>query len=71
MTAHLNFDDVRSLEAKIDEKAHDLFKAKSGKPQLQVSRLLKTELGEEKTALCFEGSQYIKDLSQLKALEHV
>jgi hypothetical protein len=71
MTLHLNLDDIGSLEVKIDEKANDLFKAKSGKPQLQVSRLQETELGDEKTVVCFVGNQCIKDISQLKALKYV
>jgi hypothetical protein len=71
MTVHLNLDDTRSIEAKIGEKAYDLFKAKPGKPQLQVSRLPETELGEGEAAVLPIGNQHIKGLSQLKALEHV
>jgi len=73
MASYLNLDDVGSLKAKIDEKAHDLFKAMPGKSQLQVYRLFKARFGEGKgkEATNFVRNQDVGNVSQIQALEHV
>jgi hypothetical protein len=71
MASYRNLDDAGILKAKIDEKAYDLFKAKPEKPQLQVNRLFKTMIGEDKETTCLVRNQNVGDVSQIKALEHV
>jgi hypothetical protein len=71
MASYLNLDGTECLKAKIDEKAHDLFKPKPGKPQLQVSRLFKTRTAEGKETTRFVRNQDVGDVSQIKAMEHV
>ena len=71
MASYLNLDNTESLRAKIDRKAYDLFKAKYGKPQLQVSRLSKVTSGEGKETICFMENQDVESISQIKALKYV
>lgn len=71
MAAYLQLDDVNSLKAKIDDKAHDLFRAKSGVAPLQVSRYFKTKVGKGKEANCFLKNQDVWDNKEVKSLRHV
>ncbi|CZR67923.1 uncharacterized protein PAC_17822 [Phialocephala subalpina] len=71
-TYHL--DDLRSLEKKINEKAHDLFKEKPGRAGLQVTRIFKQKTGNRDIRES-ERTVFIKDLdvcdvSAVKALQH-
>jgi hypothetical protein len=71
MVSYLNLDDVEIFNAKIDKNAHDLFKSKPGKPQLQVSRLLKTGTRKGNETVSYVRNQDVANISQMKALEHV
>ncbi|MAD84145.1 MAG: hypothetical protein CL912_14375 [Deltaproteobacteria bacterium] len=68
-------DDLRSLRAKVDGKAHDLFKAKDGVASLQV-----TQVFRDRRANCSVGSiqtgafvqdQDVWNLGEIRALRNV
>jgi hypothetical protein len=61
-------DDIKS---KIERKSDDLFGSKSGKPQLQVVRVYRSELPEEKDVLCVVGNRDVDNRSQLEVSRQV
>jgi hypothetical protein len=70
MASHFDAEDNDSLNAKIDQKAAILFRARENKPRLQVTKCFKkTEDGRE--LVCVERNQDVTDISELKALQHV
>jgi hypothetical protein len=71
MVSYINPECLESLTTKIEKKAYDLFKAKPGRPQLQVNRLFKTRTAEGKDIRRFEGNQDVLDVSHIRALEAV
>src|SRR5436190_14197566 len=71
MVSYLNPERLECLTARIEEKAHDLFKVKPGKPQLHVKRVFKTRTPEGKEATGFARNRHISDVSHIKGLEDV
>jgi hypothetical protein len=71
MSPNFSVDDLDSLRTKIDSKASNLFKEKKGKAPLQVSRVFRGKIGEEKDTPCFVRDQNVWDKSQIKALKNV
>lgn len=74
-TYRYHLDDLQSLEKKIDEKAHDLFKAKPGHAGFQVTRISKQKIGKRNIGES-ERNVVIRDLdvcdlSAVRALQHV
>lgn len=69
MAAYLELDDVDILREKVDRKAHDLFKARPGVAQLQVSRYgsLRTEDGKEESYSL--RNQELKNLSDVRTAQ--
>lgn len=70
-TYHL--DDLQIIERKIHDKAHDLFKVKPGKAQLQVTRISKRISGkqDENQRTVFVKDLDVSDLAQVKELRDV
>jgi hypothetical protein len=64
MVSFSSLDDVRSIQLKIDEKAHDLFKEKSGHPPLAVTRI-------QENGNSFEKDRKVLELSHIKMLRNV
>lgn len=68
-------DDLRSLQTKVQEKAHDLFKAKAGISPLQVTRIFRNsranELAEKDNIPHFFKDQDVWNSAQVKALRNV
>jgi hypothetical protein len=71
MASYLTLEDSGSLNAKIDEKASDLFKARKRKPQLQVTKCYKRTTEEGKGTMCIERDQDVRNMFELKTLRHV
>lgn len=63
--------DKQWFQEQINETAHDLFKAKPGKPQLQVYRASGASGDVEKVLLRNIEIEDVHDVSQLKALKNV
>jgi hypothetical protein len=71
MPCYLNLEDSDSLKAKIDKKAPDLFKARKGKPQLQVNKCHKKKTEDGKETVYVEVNRDVRNMFELKALRHV
>jgi hypothetical protein len=71
MPPSFSMDDLVSLRTKIDSKAANLFKEKKGKAPLQVSRVFRSKIGEDKDTPCFVRDQNVWDKSQIEALKNV
>ena len=75
MSSPLALDDTRSLQTKIDRRAHDLLKGKPGKAPLQVTRIFKGSVDEdkegEKQVSCFVKNQDVWDIPQIRGLQNV
>ncbi|CZR68126.1 uncharacterized protein PAC_18025 [Phialocephala subalpina] len=65
-------DDIRSLQTRIEQKAHDLFKGKPGQAPLQVTRIFRerSEKYEQKEATWVVIKNDVDDLSCVKALSN-
>ena len=68
MAMYLKLDDVEGLKEKLDGKADNLFRAKPGVPQLQVSRYGRSNDEEGKEGTSFLGNQDVEDLSEIRSL---
>ncbi|KAF8849338.1 hypothetical protein BDZ45DRAFT_732300 [Acephala macrosclerotiorum] len=68
MTPMHHFDDLRSLEKKINEKAHNLFKAKPDRAGLQVTRVFKRKIGtkDDSERNVVVKNADVRDLAQVK-----
>jgi hypothetical protein len=66
-----NFDDIECLQGKIGRIAGRLFKEKPDFAPLQVSRIFKGTIAEDKTTACYVRNQDVWDVSQVKALKNV
>ena len=68
-------DDLRSLKAKVDGKAHDLFKAKEGLAPLQVTRVFKDRRANSSVrniqTEVFVQDQDVWNLGEIRALRNV
>jgi hypothetical protein len=71
MASYLKLEDNEGLKARIDEKASDIFKARKGKPQLQVNKCYKKKTDEGKETMCIERDQDVRNMFELKGLRHV
>jgi hypothetical protein len=71
MASYLNLEDNEGLKARIDKKASDLFKARKGKPQLQVNKCYKKKTDEGKETMCIERDRDVRNMFELKGLRHV
>ncbi|KAH7323468.1 hypothetical protein BKA65DRAFT_69674 [Rhexocercosporidium sp. MPI-PUGE-AT-0058] len=67
-------DDIRSLQTKVEEKAHDLFKGKAGISPLQVTRIFHgrcaNELAEKENAPRLVKDEDVWNSVQVKALRN-
>ncbi|KAH9211753.1 hypothetical protein DL95DRAFT_369317 [Leptodontidium sp. 2 PMI_412] len=74
MASMYRLDDLRSLQTKVQEKAHDLFKAKAGISPLQVTRIFRNsranELAEKDNIPHFFKDQDVWNSAQVKALRN-
>ena len=70
MASYLDLEDGERLKAKINEKAPDLFKARKGKPQLEVYKCQK-KTKEGKETVCIERDRDIRNMFDLKPLRNV
>jgi hypothetical protein len=66
-------DDIRRLESRIEEKEHDLFKAKPDESPLQVTRVFKKRGKEsgDKEAIRFKVKKDINNVSEVEAWRNV
>jgi hypothetical protein len=71
MEWYLKLEDSESLKAKIDERAPDLFKARKGKPQLEVKSYAKKRIEEGKDFVCIKDHRDVENMFDLKALRYV
>jgi hypothetical protein len=72
MATKFQLDDNRSLELKINQKAHDLFKEKKGHPGLQVTRIFKRGNGRDSSLRnAFVRDLDVCDVSQVKSMRDV
>jgi hypothetical protein len=68
MAAQLKLDDVESLKEKLDERADNLFKARPGVPQLQVTRYGRPSSEDEEKRENFQRNREVKDISAIRNL---
>jgi hypothetical protein len=68
MTFFSSLDDMRTIRMKVDQKAHDLFKEKTGQAPLTVTRILNPQ---ETNATPFEKDRKVLNLSDIKRLRNV
>jgi hypothetical protein len=68
MAMYLKLHDVDSLKHKLDGKASDLFKARAGVAQLQVSRYKTSRSEDTKESFSFLRNRDLKDASEIKKL---
>jgi hypothetical protein len=71
MESYLKLEDSESLKAKIDKRAPDLFKARKGKPQLEVKGYTEKRIEEGKDFVFIEDHRDVENMFDLKALRHV
>jgi hypothetical protein len=73
MSGHYAFDDLRSLKTKINDKAYDSFKEKSGTAPLQVTRIILGRIlnGKEKEVNHLVRDQDVWKLSEVKTSTQV
>lgn len=68
MASFSSLDDMRSIQLKIEGKAHDLFKEKpGGQAPLSVTRILKSQ----ENGRFFEKDRKVLNLSHVKMLRNV
>jgi hypothetical protein len=67
MASFSSLDDMSSIRLKIEEKAHDLFKEKSGQALFSVTRIL----GCQENGKFFEKDRKVLNLSHIKMLRNV
>jgi hypothetical protein len=68
MASFSTLDDMRSLRAKIDQKAHDLFKSKPGQAPLTVTRVFNSQESKSKG---FEKDREVWTLPDIKRFPNV
>lgn len=66
-----NFQSVEYFREKIEKRAHGTFKAEAGSPQLQVYRLLVSEIKGKPKRFEVVKNQDVENISQIKELEKV
>lgn len=66
MASFSSLDDVKSIQLKIEGKAHDLFKEKSGQ-SMAVTRILRAQ----ENGKSFEKDKKVLNLSHIKMLRNV
>lgn len=71
MTSYYSFDDIECLQEKVDRAAPELFKKQPGLPPLEVSRVYKEEIGEDRTVTCYVRNQNMWDVSHVIAMKDV
>jgi hypothetical protein len=71
MASYLKLEDNKGLQTRINEKASDIFKARKGKPQLQVAKCSKKKTDDDKEIMCIERHRDIRNMFELKGLRHV
>jgi hypothetical protein len=64
---------MRSLQTKIDQKAQNLFKERTGQAHLTVTRIFKHSAvgAEENTAKLFEKGKEVLNITDVKRLRYV
>lgn len=67
MASFSSLDDMRSIRLKIEGKAHDLFKEKSGQALFSVTRILRCQ----ENGKLFEKDRKVLNLSHIKMLRNV
>jgi hypothetical protein len=73
MASFSSLDDMRSLQTKIDQKAQNLFKERTGQAPLIVTRIFKHSAveSEENTAKLFEKGKEVLNITDVKRLRYV
>jgi len=67
MASFSSLDDMRSIELKIEEKAHDLFREKLGQALFSVTRILRCQ----ENGKFFEKDRKLLNLSHIQMLKNV
>lgn len=71
MASYLNLEDSEGLKERINQRAHDLFKPRKGKPQLQVNSCHRKKTAEGNQMPSIEMDRDVNNMFDLKALRHV
>jgi hypothetical protein len=68
-----SLDDMRSLQIKIDQKAHNLFKEKAGQAPLTVTRIFNDhdEESKEKSVGYYENDREVFSIDDVERLRNV
>jgi hypothetical protein len=73
MASFSSLDDMRSLQIKIDQKAHNLFKEKAGQAPLTVTRIFNDhdEESKEKSVGYYESDREVFGIDDVERLRNV